>query len=211
MQPGFKTLLTLLILISLISVNSQGADFPRNDGKYFRFETDWQNNFTHNPNSINGIISQHNFSIQNIESNASIQFKRLALDNNNCYDNESWLIMVNIYQNGNLSNTIFIGDNRTNTYPIIPNTIYMIEFLIFYDKDQIQPGNYTNIIQMNLITNDNDSPHYFYSILEYKTIKDRNESEMPLYIILIGILTFLGIILVIFWNKKAKRQSKNNR
>lgn len=203
MKSG-TTLILVLILIPSI-VGSETYTFPRTDGSHFVFETDWENEF-HRTQLDNDIIyGQHSFTIHNLSLPVEIQFKRMALESNNCYNNQSWHISVLLSEGPQVIKQLDIRDFRSETIKVQPGITYNLTFIVQYDKETIQEGKHWAMVQMNVIAQDIDEPHYFFQVINYRRLKTQAQPFSPAIPIL---LAMMGIVAVIYFVRRQTLYTK---
>ena len=194
-------LITLLIIFLPLA---SAYDFPKKDGNHFIFESDWENRFSINQNN-NTIIPEHSFSVHNTSLPIYVQFKKLAMDNNHCYNNDSWDVSLSLYHDYNLIAIENITDFRCEPIEIEPYIIYTLKLRVAYDTNQMIDGKYHAIIQMNVINDDIDEPHYFFETVNFKYAEPQKRYQ-DLTPIIILILIILMVIYITIKTIKSKRR-----
>lgn len=202
------TLFMLIIFILSISINVQAEEyvFPRNSGNHFTFETDWENQFNKTQYNHEEVFGTHYFTIHNLE-NPRIQFKRLAGDMNDCYNNRSWIVEVILYHEDDFS-TIPISNEKTELIEIDSGVKYCIAIKVKYNSTLLETRTYNMAIQMNVVSKGIDEPHYFFEEINFERLEDEEEQEKNLYFGVLFIILIIIILLYLIKRYSEKRKEK---
>lgn len=201
-------MLTISMLLIVVGAQADSYTFPRDDGSHFIFETSWENSYSKNQYDSNIVWGEHNFSVYNINP-VYVQFKKLAMDGNDCYNNDSWKVNISLFKENKVINTIEVGNERSAILEIDTNIIYTLAVFIEYNKT-MPTKNYSAIVQMNVVGDNLDSPHYFFEYINYEYIVDeqdikeeKTEQGMEILVILLT-LSILSVIVVFLYRQKFK-------
>lgn len=197
--------LSLTLMLSALLIGSASADynFPRDDGEHFTFESNWENRFDRNQHDENQIVGEHGFSIRGLDP-VYIEFKRLAMDGNSCYNNKTWKVTV-IVQAENISETVDVSESRSDRIQIEPLRHYSLTVVATYNGSLMRPGTYRVMTQMNVVGDDTDEPHYFFETISFDIKEPDDHDDNWLLFLAIGIMASTAILI---WKAVKVRSGK---
>ena len=203
----FVVIMCILFFVMLPSISAESEEytFPRKSGDHFEFITGWTNTFERTQYRNDVVYSVHSFSVRNINSPIYVQFKKLATDINDCYDNDTWTIELRISDKNGVVDQFYVADERGSKIEINPDVKYTIKMNVRYNHTYMETGRYKAIIQMNVVAKDIDEPYYFFEEIDYEHVVEEQVDDNSFIILLVSFI----IICVAILNVLIVRRLKN--